>query len=74
MRRPGRLPPEADPKGDFYAFERGANKSDGKSAWTDVIAKRSPLLEGPDYLIGGNLNLVSGRLSTVGHWIDIRRR
>ena len=29
-------PVEADPTGDFYAFERGAKKSDGGDGWADV--------------------------------------
>ena len=29
-------PAEADPKGDYYCFERGANKDTGQNGWADV--------------------------------------
>ena len=29
-------PTDADPKGEFYAFERGATKSTGGEGWADV--------------------------------------
>ena len=29
-------PAEADPHGHFYAFERGAEKTDGGKGWADV--------------------------------------
>ncbi len=32
-------PTDADPKGDWYCFEKGATKSDGSDGWADVWKK-----------------------------------